>query len=511
MNFKYSSIFTSQAKVERTSLQKFQSTASMDELKDLRTLAPDDLEVKDNPDLLYVVFNSAVVNLVNANGDGILTDTAKSVSKYFKNKPVNIEHNSKDVIGYINNVGFTSFQDNKVLASDAIEGQEPFNIALSAILWKTVDPFFVQYVEDANNPNDMCYKDVSASWEIGFNDYVVAVGPKNLSKARIVTDPEEIKSYSKYLRKFGGSGFDPNNDEVHLIIAGEARPLGVALTSNPAAAVKGVMIVECEPEETEEPEENEVEMAGITIPIKADTTQFEEDLKRIDTAMASHFDAFANSLKNLTDKISQTKEQPVTHIKSMKNINSLEDLYDCLSEASASNGEGISFKDLRDVIKSKILELNEEWKKKVEAKEQELSVSATSLKEVTDNLAKLQTELTGLKSAAEKQEKQNVLDVRLSKIEEKFNLDDKARKVIAKNILGLSDEAFASWQSEEGEVILAGKEKTQTVTLEEGLNKSVASVQNVPNATNPTQEAQSDVKSVSVSRDKGNNWKISVK
>ena len=81
MNFKYSSTFTTQATIEKTSLQKYESIASIDDLQDLRRLAPDNLEVKDNPDLLYTVFNAAVVNLVNANGDGMTTETAKLFAK----------------------------------------------------------------------------------------------------------------------------------------------------------------------------------------------------------------------------------------------------------------------------------------------------------------------------------------------------------------------------------------------------------------------------------------------
>ena len=43
-------------------------------------------------------------------------------------------------------------------------------------------------------------KIISTSWELGFNDYCLALGSKNLDEAEIVTDPKHIKNYLNTLK-----------------------------------------------------------------------------------------------------------------------------------------------------------------------------------------------------------------------------------------------------------------------------------------------------------------------
>ena len=193
----------------------------------------------------------------------------------------------------------------------------------------------------------------------------------------------------------------------------------------------------------------------------------------------------------------------------MKNFTNPQELYDFLSEASAT--DGLSYKDIRDQVKTQILALDEVWKKAVADKDKELTDKASVLSTVSAELTSIKAELESLKSAADKQAKQDILDQRLSKIEDKYNLDDKARKVIAKNIFELSEAEFDSWQAEDGEVLLAGKEKKLEVSLQDGLNKSTASVNHVPNTASVSAEQVNETKTVLVTRDKGMNFKISVK
>ena len=46
------------------------------------------------------------------------------------------------------------------------------------------------------------YHNVSASWEIGFNDFVLAVGSDNLEEAMIIDDEEEIEELKGNLKAF---------------------------------------------------------------------------------------------------------------------------------------------------------------------------------------------------------------------------------------------------------------------------------------------------------------------
>ena len=67
---------------------------------DLEKFVPE-VDTDANYDLLPVAFNAFVANRVNKNGDVVDTETAIAMHKNFVNKPVNIEHNRKSVIGTI--------------------------------------------------------------------------------------------------------------------------------------------------------------------------------------------------------------------------------------------------------------------------------------------------------------------------------------------------------------------------------------------------------------------------
>ena len=71
---------------------------------DLEKFVPE-VDTDANYDLLPVAFNAFVANRVNKNGDVVDTETASDAQKLV-NKPVNIEHNRKSVIGTILTAGF---------------------------------------------------------------------------------------------------------------------------------------------------------------------------------------------------------------------------------------------------------------------------------------------------------------------------------------------------------------------------------------------------------------------
>ena len=116
------------------------SKASMD---DLKTLMPDSINLDKNIDLVGVAFNAAVVNKFNKNHDGISTDTALAVKDYFVHKPTNIEHKKQRIVGHIVSAGFSSYGDNEILTDEDLANYEdPFNIALGAVVYRMVDKKF---------------------------------------------------------------------------------------------------------------------------------------------------------------------------------------------------------------------------------------------------------------------------------------------------------------------------------------------------------------------------------
>ena len=244
MEFKYISRFEVKADFKRNFLKdgSLVSNANM-ELEDLKSLLPDSEEIKNNPDLLYTCFNAAVINLINLNGDGITTEGAKILVESTKFKPMNIEHSREDIIGVITNYGFSSFGENKTLTEQELTN-DPFNLSLAAIVWKISNKAFYKFILDSQDEDSEVFKTVSTSWEVGFNSYKLAVGSKDLRKAKIIDDEETVETYSRYLSSMGGKGFLPTGEEVYRIIGDDCRFLGCAFTTNPAAAVQGVFSVD---------------------------------------------------------------------------------------------------------------------------------------------------------------------------------------------------------------------------------------------------------------------------
>jgi len=210
-------------------------------IENLRTLIPTSVDLKKNIDLMGVAFNAAVVNEFNKNGDGISTETAIESVQQFIHKPTNIEHNKGKIVGHIVNAGFSDYSDSSILINVDKNKKDPFHIALGAVVYKTVDKEFFDLLQKSTNPQNDMYNTVSASWEIGFSSYQIAVGSKNLKDARIISDPKEIAEMKPMLKAFGGKGLTEKGEPVYRLIVGDIYPLGIGFTLKPAANVKGVI------------------------------------------------------------------------------------------------------------------------------------------------------------------------------------------------------------------------------------------------------------------------------
>ena len=112
---------------------------------------------------------------------------------------------------------------------------------MGAVVYKSANKEFAKLIERSADPEDESYyKKISASWEVGFSDYVLAVGSDKLNEATIVSDPHKIKEMNGFLKAYGGSGKTDKGEPIYRLISGKIYPLGVGFTSNPAADVKGV-------------------------------------------------------------------------------------------------------------------------------------------------------------------------------------------------------------------------------------------------------------------------------
>ena len=227
------------------------SSASLAKLKGL---IPADLNLDTNVDLLGVAFPFAVVNQFNANDDAIDTETALAIKSSFLNKPMNVEHYRWEIIGHVVSSQFTDHYTSEVLPHVG-NREDIFDMSLGAVVYKLADSRYVDIIKDIHE-GKKSEDDLSTSWEIGFNEFKIGVGGRNLADCEIISDPEQIEEMKPLLKAFGGPGETPEGTRVRRIITGKALGLGGGFTSAPAADVKGVYIEKNKKDEDVTEEEN---------------------------------------------------------------------------------------------------------------------------------------------------------------------------------------------------------------------------------------------------------------
>jgi hypothetical protein len=404
-------------------------------IQNLRPLIPNEVDLDKNIDLMGVAFNAAVVNEFNNNGDGISTKTAIESVQQFIHKPTNIEHNKKKIVGHIVNAGFSSYDDSTILTNVDPDEKEPFNIALGAVVYKTIDRDFFDTLERSTDPKSKIHNTVSASWEIGFSDYCIAVGSKNLKEAEIITDPEKIESMKGMLKGFGGKGKTKDGTPIYRLIVGEIYPLGIGFTMKPAANVKGVISGDEEPQ-MEVKEESD-----------------------------------ASTLEKVVSKISQNLKNTVNNNNIMDLENLLTELKSDLQEKKFSQ-EAIAgmTSTFADAIKTK----DEEYKASLEAAENEKAEIAKANEELKASVESIKEELASAQERIGEFEKAQAAELavasfnsRMEEIDSIYDLDESDASFIAQKIKGLdqTEEAFASLKSEL-EVFWSAKNKENKAKFE---------------------------------------------
>jgi len=394
----------------------------MASLVDIGEFVPE-LDTKKNIDLLPIAFNACVVNRANKNGDVIGAATALDIYENFINKPINVEHSRDRVIGTILTASFSEFGTDKLLtAEQAKEMNGPFNITLGGVVWKVVNSQLADIIENSNDPTSEDYQKVSASWELGFSDYDIAVcqgGEKNIENAEIVSEPEKVAELRDALRAFGGSGALEDGRCVYRRVTKQVIPLGIGLTETPAADVKGVAVRK---------EENIAEEKEVEASENLENTSLSQD----------------NNVNN--------NKKLVMKIESLKDINS-----ESLKTLEASA--------VHEFIQEEVRKASEDFALKQKEKTQALESVEEQNKTLTEDQSKLKEELetvrTGLKELeAEKAAKdaQDKFNERMAAFDEEYELTEEDREVIAKDVKDLEEEDFASYQ-EKMKVLLKAKDK----------------------------------------------------
>ena len=422
-------------------------------IENLRSLIPNSVDLEKNIDLMGVAFNAAVVNEFNRNGDGMSTKTAIDSVQQFVHKPTNIEHDKKKVVGHIVNAGFSDYSDSTILINVDEDKKDAFNIALGAVVYKTVDKDFFETLKRSTDAKSKTHNMVSASWEVGFSEYKIAVGSKNLKDAEIISDPKKIMEMKGMLRGFGGKGVMDDGTPVYRLIVGDVYPLGIGFTMKPAANVKGVISSEKDDIEIK----NEEQKASLV---------FDKNKEQ------------SVHLQKIAAKISQNIKNTVNNEQTMELENLLTELKDSLVEKKFSQ-EAIA--GMTSTFAEAIKEKDAEYKSSLEAAEKEKAEIAAAKEEL---LASVESVKEDLKSANERlaefeakkiaEEAVARFNARMEEIDSLYDLEESDSAFIAEKIKGIdeAEESFAAFKSEL-EVFWASKSKEAKAKIEEEIKAKI--------------------------------------
>ena len=437
MKFKYKSLFSSTVKpVVSEEKDKYLALAS---LQKIEKFLPD-VDVETNIDLLPIAFNSFVANRVNKNGDVVDTKTAVEIYEHFKNKPINIEHNRKRVVGTILTAGFSEFGTDRPLGVEDVKDMTgPFNVTLGGVVWKVVDSLVADRIEDSGDPTSEHYLRISASWELGFNEYVVALvdqGEKNLENAEIITDKDKINELKEFMKGYGGIGQTEDGKDIFRKVTGnQVVPLGIGLTESPAADVEGIVV------------NKEGDDLKISDQKEGDATHSDSDVQE----NLNNKESVSHQLK--TD-VNENKDSTIMEIKNIKDITD-----ESLKEVSASA--------ISDFIESELEKASEQYTAEKREVEDALSAAQKDLDGQKVEHEKMKEELESAKSAIEQMEaeqaerhKQEQFNQRMTSLDEKYDLTEDEREVIASDIQDLDENGYAEY-SKKMSVLLSNKEKRE--------------------------------------------------
>lgn len=407
-------------------------------LEDLKDVLPAGLDISNNPDLIFNSFNATVVNRINLNDDGIETKAALVIANRFKHKFLDLEHNRKFVVGTVISQGFSEFLTNKPLTEEEIRGtNKPFNITLGGVVWSVINKDFADQLVESSDETSTYYEAISASWEIGFNDFYIALGSRDLSEAEIITDPAQIKQFAPFLRASQGSGKTSDNVPVYRVLTEEALPLGIGYTTTPAAEVKGVTVI------TESDLAEAAKRASESSREVIKLTTKEEENAQVETSTQENKQEIEKNSSQATTQ--HVNSNSIMKFKTLDDVTNEELFKDEAVATAARNFLGKFINDSIDEASSKYAERLEAKEKEVEAKAEEAKKIQeqleTTIKEVEQTRAELQKERDT--RASEKAETD--FQSRMTDLDVQFDLNDKDRSLIASDIKGLDESAYATW------------------------------------------------------------------
>ena len=458
------------------------STAS---LESLRPLIPKNIDLEKNIDLLAVAFNAAVVNKFNKNGDGIDSETAVAVKDYFVHKPTNIEHDRDKIVGHIVSAGFSKYGNSSELMDDdsALIEDQAYNIALAAVIYRTASKEFADLVENSTNADSDYYQTVSASWEVGFNDYVISVGGDDLYESSIISDPEEMKAYSSYLKSLGGKGTLKDGRKVNRLIVGDIYPLGIGFTSNPAADVKGLIA-----EQNHKPQEKSSRNEPI-------------DKIIIKSKKTSH-SSQENVLNKEPHNSIMDKDQIINEFRAAldEKLGNQD-----FSEESVASISKVFIEAIREKGEQYVADLEKAKAEKEEAVQAQNSLQE-KMTEVENQLNSTKEKLAVLEEENAAREAEVRFNARMEALNELYELDEEDSKIVASELADLdeTEESFAGYQEKLAKVwkhknkeFIAAEQKAFEDRVAQEVEKRLTEVSQASEQTEETETEETEEVEVS--------------
>lgn len=481
--YKNTILFEASARIYSPSEEdKFIAKASFEKLK---PFLPNYVNLEENYDLMGIAANVCVANRVNKNKQALSGELVKSIAPKFIFKQINGDHNRSNILGVCSNYGYSEFGTDRHLTEEEVDelikNKDPFNLTLGGYIWRlATGEELAERLEDSNNPLSDNYGKISCSWELGFTDYNIGIGEKDLSSATYITNPEEIEKIHKNLNHFGGSGMYEGKP-IFINLLGNVLPMGFALTKSPAAEVSGILV------ETPNPEivitdDNKNEKENPNESNASENTNLEVQLEL--TAQEINLKNNEKNLENISNngvtasKLDNSLENNETEtLRKYMRINKVEDITDeLLKECKASA--------ITDFFAEKIKEKGEDYALQVKAKED----AEKKIVDLEADIQNLKTQLDKINAEVATREKAEAFQNRVNTLNEEYELNDEEREVIAEEIKDLDSNAFEKWYKR---FSVFAKEKSKAfkrALAESELQKKEVDKVLVSEATENTQE-----------------------
>ncbi len=434
-------------KLHHAEMEEMLSKASAESLK---PLFPDNINLQDNPDVIGINFAIANCSYANKNAECINNQDGLRIGKNFLYKNINAEH-SKRIIGACINVGYSTFKDNVLLTAEQVkELKEPYNIALAGVLYKHV--LSDEFIELLEQTVAISGPEVWASWELFYGDYDIAVGPtRNLFDAQVFAGEEDKKDLEKYLPKNKGSGKKDGNYVFRVLKGDLLLPTGVGLVNSPAGFFTSVSAVD--------PDEQNISTSNIPATesnvISISTEDQSISISTNTTILDPKLEISPNPQILSVNTTEANKDLKTMAIKFTK----LEDFTDENVKLAVAN-------DITNFISDELKKANEQWTAKVEAEKGLKADLEAKNSTLAAEVASTKTELQALKeklASLEQVEAQRLAteqyNQRLAAIDADYDVTADERKVVAKNIQGMTVEAFNTY-FEDLKVLFASKKKS---------------------------------------------------